>query len=150
MFAALSLVALLLGFALWQWLQLERASQRWARNARRLAIRAYEAELRLAHQRRLADVQRRTETVVELTNTAVRTLHKGIARIPFTLLKRRPETRDTAAYVERLHDATSNAVYDSISAVNRLIGAQMRKGIGVDRQPLPTPTDPPEGPEREQ
>lgn len=148
MFAGLSLIAVLLGIALWQWWQLERGSQRWARRARRLAISAYEAELRLSHQRRLADVQRRTETAVEITNTAVRSLHQGLARIPFSLLKRRAKTRDTAALVERLHDVTSDAVYDSISAVNRLIGAQMRKGIGVDRKPLPTPEteDPPRAP----
>jgi hypothetical protein len=137
LYAGLSLVAALLLVALYLWWQLERGSQRWARQARRLAIRAHEAELRLIHQRRLAEVQRRTETAVELTNTAVRSLHKGIARIPFSLLKRRPETRDTAALVQRVHDATSDAVYDSISAVNRLIGSQMRRGIGLGRKPLP-------------
>lgn len=149
MFAAISLITALLGIAIWQWWRLERGSQRWARQARRLALRAHEAELRLIHQRRLAEVQRRTETAVELTNTAVRSLHKGIARIPFSLLKRRPETRDTARRVERVHDATSDAIYDSISAVNRLIGSQMRRGIGLGRKPLPPKPPAPESGEDE-
>lgn len=134
MFAALSAVAVLMAAAVWQWWRLERGCQQWARQARRLAIRAYEAELRWLYQRRIADVQRRTESVVEFTNSAVRSLHKGIARIPFSLLKRLPETRATAVLVERLHDTTSDAVYDSVSAVNRLVGSQVRRGIGVGRQ----------------
>ncbi len=131
MFAAASaglLLALLIGLALRLRL-LERRARNWARRARRLAVRARDAELRIEQQERLAEVQRRAEQAVEQTNATVRAIHRGIARIPFGILSRLQATRASARVVQTVHDETSDVVYDSISAVNRLIGTQVRRGL---------------------
>lgn len=131
---ALVVVAALLGWAL------EQDTRRFARRARRLAVRAFDAEIRLGEQRRLGSLQRRTEDAVELTTVAVRTVHKGIASIPFSVLKRSQVDPEALARAQRIHDATANGVYDSISAVNRLVGEQIRRGLSG--KPEPAKDDP--------
>lgn len=116
---------------------LSRRARHWARMARRLAVRAHDAELRIEQQQRLADMQRRAEQAVEQTNATVRAIHRGIARIPFGILSRLQATRAPARVVEVVHDETSDVVYDSISAVNRLVGAQVRRGLRP-QEDLPT------------
>jgi hypothetical protein len=119
---------------------LDRRARHWARSARRLAVRARDAEIRIAQQERLAEVQRRAEQAVEQTNATVRAIHRGIARIPFGILSRLQATRAPARVVQTVHDETSDVVYDSISAVNRLIGTQVRRGL----RPADDPTVPPD------
>ena len=117
------------GLAVWR---LDRRCRQWARRARRLAVRAGDAELRVEQQQRLAEMQRRAEHAVEQTNAAVRAIHKGIARIPFGLLSRIQATRKSARVAQTVHDSTSEVVYESISAVNRLVGTQIRRGLRQD------------------
>ena len=60
----------------------------------------------------------------------MRTIHKGIAAIPFGILEAIPVTRHTTKVVRGTHDLISDAVYGSISIVNKTSGKVIRKGIG--------------------
>lgn len=87
------------------------------------ALRLQDAEARLA------ELQCLTERGVSGGTEVVRAVHKGIAAIPFGVLERIPATRDTTRVVRQAHDLISAAVYGSIKAVNRGVGAGVRLGL---------------------
>ena len=99
-------------------------------------------------ERQLADVQRLSEAAVSGGTLTVRAIHKGIAAIPFAVLEAIPATRDTTRIVRASHDLISDAVYGTIDAVNRGVGAGLRAGLkgGVSKKNVPPPPDeaPPE------
>ena len=99
-------------------------------------------------ERQLADVQRLSEAAVSGGTLTVRAIHKGIAAIPFGVLEAIPVTRDTTRIVRASHDLISDAVYGTIDAVNRGVGAGLRARLkgGVSKKDTPLPPDdaPPE------
>lgn len=102
--------------------------------------------LRLMHaEQRLADMQRLTESAVGGSTMVVRAVHKGIASIPFTILESIPATRDTTRVVRITHDLISDAVYGTLGAVNRGVGAKLREGLqsGDTNTPVPSKKVPP-------
>lgn len=94
-------------------------------------------------ERQLTDAQRLSEVAVSGGTFTVRAIHKGIAAIPFGVLEAIPATRDTTRIVRASHDLISDAVYGTIDAVNRGIGAGLRAGLkaGVKK---PDATEPPD------
>lgn len=77
----------------------------------------------------LADAQRLAEGVFSGGTQTVRAIHKGIAAIPFGILEAIPATRDTTRIVRASHDLISDAVYGTLGAVNRGVGAGLRAGL---------------------
>lgn len=129
------LLLTLTSVALVAWWRLERQAQQLAQSLRRVAVLALDAQLRLESQARLARAQQFAENAFDLTHTTVRAVHRGIASIPFTLLARNPETKDKALRVQAIHDETADAVYEGLSAINRLVGRGVRRSIGVRDTP---------------
>ena len=97
-------------------------------------VEAYQSDARWTARAisSLSQVSRITETGVALGTEAVRGIHKGIASIPFNILEAIPVTRDTTRLVRAVHDQTSDAVYGSIKIINRVIGRNLRRGLGDD------------------
>ena len=85
-------------------------------------------------RRLLAQMQATTEGAVEGGTAIVRTVHHGIAGIPFSILEAIPVTRDTTRVVRAVHDLTADSVYAAISAVNRAFGGRLRKGLALKPQ----------------
>lgn len=109
-----------------------RSSAALAHQARRIeAARTVQAEAQRLHvaERQLSDAQRLSEAAVSGGTLTVRAIHKGIAAIPFTILENIPVTRDTTRIVRISHDLISDAVYGTIDAVNRGVGAGLRAGL---------------------
>ena len=111
----------------------------------RAAIRRCEiivAEARRMHRigLQIAEAQQISETTLSLGSQLVRTLHQGIASIPFGILEAIPVTRHTTRVVRASHDLIAGAVYDSIDAVNREIGVQLRGRLERSGQGAPTRT----------
>lgn len=79
---------------------------------------------------RLATAQRLAEIMVAGGATTVQAVHKSIASIPFGLLEAIPVTRAPTKIVRGVHDLTANSVYRSIRGINRVLGKQIRKGLG--------------------
>lgn len=131
MFALASgLLALLVAGLVLATLRLEARCRELGHRLWRLAVLTRDAELRRLQGERLAHWQRQTERAVDLTTVAVRELHRGVAQIPFSLLRRSHSDPETVERVARLHDQTAEAVYDGIRAVNRLLGEGLRKRLG--------------------
>jgi len=101
--------------------RLQRLEQ-WQRESARIA----------AQIEQLQQVQKLAETSVNLGAETVRTLHLGIAAIPFGILEAIPVTRDTTRIVRALHDQISDVVYGSIVGSNRVLGSVIRHGIARD------------------
>jgi hypothetical protein len=80
-------------------------------------------------ERQLADAQRLSETVVAGGTRTVRSIHQGIAAIPFGILEAIPATRDTTRMVRATHDLIAGAVYGGIGRVNRGVGVGLRAGL---------------------
>lgn len=101
--------------------------------AHRAILRAEQVQaegLRLLRiEQQLTQAQQISETAVAVGSGVVRAMHKGIAAIPFSILESIPATRDTTRVVRKTHDLISDAVYDSIGAVNRGIGAALRGNL---------------------
>ncbi len=119
------------GAALVAWWRLEQQAQQLAQSLRRVAVLALDAQLRLENQARLARAQQFAESAFDLTHTTVRAVHRGIAAIPFTLLANNPDTKEKALKAKAIHDETADAVYEGLSAINRLVGRGVRRSIGV-------------------
>lgn len=83
--------------------------------------------------RQIAEVQEASESTVALGMRLARTMHRGIAAIPFEILEAIPMTRDTTRIVRASHDLIAGAVYDSIEAVNRGLGTQIRSQLSRSR-----------------
>lgn len=112
----------------------------------RAEILQFEALRLQRSERQIADAQRLTEAVVSGGTQTVRTLHRGIAAIPFGILEAIPVTRDATRIVRASHDLISDAVYGSIQAVNRGVGHGLRAGLkagvpAAGTDPLPPPPD---------
>lgn len=88
-----------------------------------------EGERLLRVEQQLAQAQRLSESAVALGAGVVRGVHRGIAAIPFGVLESIPATRDTTRLVRKTHDLIADAVYGSIGAVNRGVGAKLREGL---------------------
>ena len=97
-----------------------------------LHVSSQQAELLLLadNQSQLLEAQEKLEDTIDTTTAIVRTLHKGIAAIPFGILEVIPVTRHTTKVVRGTHDLISDVVYSSISIVNKTSGKVIRKGIG--------------------
>jgi hypothetical protein len=97
-----------------------------------LHVSSQQAELLLLadNQSQLLEAQEKLEDTIDTTTAIVRTLHKGIAAIPFGILEVIPITRHTTKVVRGTHDLISDVVYRSISIVNKTSGKVIRKGIG--------------------
>jgi hypothetical protein len=81
-------------------------------------------------QQVLSDAQAFTEAVVAGSAGVARTLHFGIASVPFGLLEALPLTRGTTRAVRDTHDLIAGTVYDAIHGVNRAVGQVARTAIG--------------------
>lgn len=129
MFAVTLSAGALIALLLVTWWRLERNLRTLDAQIARSAAIAADQQRRAEAQRRLARAQQFTEEAVALTNTTVRAVHQGIANIPFTLLTANPGTGEQARRAKRIHDATSQWVYDGIARVNRRLGAEIRRSI---------------------
>lgn len=105
-----------------------------------------EAQRLLRAEQQLAQAQQLSESAVALGTGVVRGVHRGIAAIPFGILESIPATRDTTRIVRKTHDLISDAVYGSIGAVNRGVGAKLREGLQStgERDAADGPESPPD------
>jgi len=97
-----------------------------------LHVSSHQAELVLLvdNQWQLFEAQEKLEDTIDIATATVRTIHKGIAAIPFGILEAIPATRHTTKVVRGTHDLISDVVYSSISIANKTSGKVIRKGIG--------------------
>lgn len=128
--------------------------QRGLREARELLFRAEivkaESERLLRAEQQLRQAQEISESAVSLGTGVVRGMHRGIAAIPFGILEAIPATRDTTRLVRKTHDRIADAVYGSIGAVNRGVGAKLREGLrSAPAEPRAKPESPVLPPSRE-
>ena len=146
----LTTVLLALGAALWR---LQRQLPALRGDSLRARIEIVEAARLQRAQQQLEQAGRIAETALGSGTEAVRLIHRGIAAIPFGILEAIPVTRDTTRVVRHTHDLIAGAVYGSIQAVNRGLGAGLRRQlqgggaktpIAPDMQtgPLPDPNVP--------
>lgn len=133
-------VALTAGAVYLQW--------RLSRQIRSLGERIARTQVWLDEQERMQHeleqwlaVQRTTEQTIATGTEVVRTLHLGIASIPFGILEAIPVTRDTTRIVRSVHDQISNTVYDAIEGTNKLLGSVLRVGLDSSRSRRDTPTE---------
>lgn len=127
-------------------LQLTEAMSKAARAVLRAETIQAEAQKLLRAEQQLAQVQRLSEAAVSGGTQTVRAIHKGIAAIPFGILESIPATRDTTRLVRKSHDLISDAIYGSIGAVNRGVGAKLREGLqsgAVTPDTVRKPSEPP-------
>jgi hypothetical protein len=96
-----------------------------------LHISNHQAELVLfiENQRQLLEAQEILEDTIDITTAAVRSIHKGIAAIPFGILEAIPVTRDTTKVIRNTHNLISDVVYNSINFASKTSGKVIRKGI---------------------
>jgi len=106
-------------------------------------VEAYQSDARWTARAisTLSQVSRVAENGLSFGANAVRGIHKGIASIPFNILEAIPVTRDTGRLVRAVHDQTSDAVYGSIKLINRVIGRNLRRGLGDDQPQRGAVTD---------
>ena len=90
-----------------------------------------ERELLIKQQSQLLESQEKLEVTIDVTTSTVRSIHRGIAAIPFGILEAIPITRHTTMVVRRTHDLISDVVYSSISIATKTTGKVIRKGIGT-------------------
>ncbi|POP51362.1 hypothetical protein [Zhongshania marina] len=81
--------------------------------------------------RQLESAQDFTETVIDTSTATVRSVHMGIAKIPFDTLESFAATRDTTRIVRQTHDLISESVYTSIRGINKAAGYLTRAGIDM-------------------
>jgi hypothetical protein len=125
----------LAGIALWLSLRLDRDLTRLSARQRRATIYHTEAAVFIKGREQIAAMQNIAEASVGGGTAAIRTLHKGIASIPFAILESIPVTRDTTRIVRGIHDFTADAVYGTISAINRELHKQARRGLQATGSP---------------
>jgi hypothetical protein len=96
-----------------------------------LHVSSQQAEFLLItdNQAQLLEAQEKLEDTIDIATNTVRTIHKGIAAIPFGILEAIPATRHTTKVVRGTHDLISDVVYSSISIVNKTTGKVIRKGL---------------------
>lgn len=123
--AALAALAALQSFLL------GRTLRRLAQRQQRVAVQLAEAQRYSIGRKQLRAAQETTEVAVELGTNTVRTVHQAIASIPFTILENIPVTSEPAKLVRKIHDSTAGGVYDTITAVNQIIGKGLRTQLGT-------------------
>lgn len=132
---ALSLaIALLLGLTLVLAAPLRRRLDETARLQYRVRVRGEELQLVRELRGQIAAGQALAENVVEGGTATVRSVHKSIANIPFTILEGIPATRDTTRVVRRIHDVVADGVYGGISIGNKVLHEVARS---AGKLPLP-------------
>jgi hypothetical protein len=131
--AVLSLAALLCaGLTLWLALGLRSLLHETAAlnsSLRRAALYHLEGARFIEGREQLARAQETAEALVHGSTTIARGVHHGIAAIPFSILEAIPATRDTTRIIRGVHDLTADTVYGAISAINRVLGQQFRRGL---------------------
>lgn len=95
-----------------------------------VSSRQTDLELLIENQLQLLDTQEKIEDTIDIATTTVRTVHKGIAAIPFGILEAIPTTRHTTKAVRVTHDLISDMVYSGIKIANKTSGKIIRKSIG--------------------
>lgn len=93
-----------------------------------------ERQLLMKQQAQLLETQAQLEKTIDVTTSTVRSIHKGIAAIPFGILEAIPVTRQTTVVVRRTHDLISDVVYSSINIATKTTGKVIRKGIGISNR----------------
>ncbi len=93
-----------------------------------------ECQLLIKQQAQLLETQVQLEKTIDITTSTVRSLHIGIAAIPFGILEAIPVTRQTTVVVRRTHDLISHMVYSSISIATKTTGKVIRKGIDISHR----------------
>ena len=129
---ALSLLLLCLAATVTLLLRQRRGKRELAElqlSMRRLAAALLENARAEAQLDTLRQLQRVAEQGVELGASTVRSVHHGIASIPFGILEAIPVTRHPTRIVRGIHDQISGVVYDSISGGNKLLGGVLRLGL---------------------
>lgn len=140
--ATLSLLAAALAcgalglLALAGWLRLSARSRVAADNVNAATVRLSEARRMLRQKRNVGTAQNLAETAFDGTTRTVQDIHRGIAKIPFSVLEANPATRDTSRIVREIHDLTADSVYGSIRGINRLIGSGLRRGLQINEPPV--------------
>lgn len=136
--AALLGASVLAGITLWLLLAcrpLETGLRQTAGQLQRTAAWRAEVTWWLRASARLAQWQKFTEATIGGSTQAVRSVHFGVAAIPFSILEAIPVTRDTTRLVRGVHNLTANAVYGAIGAVNQWVGLALRAANGSPGQP---------------
>jgi hypothetical protein len=137
MMAASLLLVLLAGAGALALAQLRavREQEELRRAMQRLAAAMLEQARAEAQLQTLRELQQVAELGVDLGTKTVRTIHMGIAAIPFGILDAIPVTRHPSRLVRTVHDQISGVVYDSISGGNQLLGSALRLGLGRHDKP---------------
>lgn len=116
-----------------------------ARRLEQRVARAREAwRIREQSQREIEQriaMQRKAEQTIATGTEVVRTLHLGIAAIPFGILEAIPVTRHTTRVVRGVHDQISNTVYSAIGGTNRVLGSVLRQGLEGTNPPATPPAE---------
>ncbi|HWY24196.1 MAG TPA: hypothetical protein VNX47_04715 [Nevskia sp.] len=112
-----------------------REQEELRRAMQRLAAAMLEQARAEAQLQTLRDIQQAAEMGVALGAQTARSIHMGIAAIPFGILDAIPVTRHPSRLVRTVHDQISGVVYDSISGGNQLLGSALRLGLGQRDKP---------------
>jgi hypothetical protein len=136
---SLWLTLALLGLALLVAAPLRQRLNKAARLQYRVGVRQQELQRMGELRAQLAAGQALAENVVEGGAATVRTVHKSIANIPFTILESIPATRDTTRVVRRIHDVISDGVYGGISAGNKVLHEVARSAGKLQGAAQPQP-----------
>lgn len=135
--AAVALAAV----AAWQLLALERDIALHTATLRRAGSILLEIQGLKQMQQRMSNVQRLSETAIDLGTDTVRAMHLGIANIPFGILEAVPVTRGVTRVVRQTHNLIADAVYSTIKGVNRGVGGfarlALRPGDSKPKEPGP-------------
>ena len=115
--------------ALWQQRRSSRELAAVQLGMRRVAAAFLEGSRVEAQLEDLRQLQKLAEQGVAFGTATVRSVHRGIASIPFGILEAIPVTRHPTRIVRSLHDQISDVVYDSIGGGNKLIGSALRLGL---------------------
>lgn len=115
--------------ALWQQRRSSRELAAVQLGMRRVAAAFLEGSRAEAQLEDLRQLQKLAEQGVAFGTATVRSVHRGIASIPFGILEAIPVTRHPTRIVRSLHDQISDVVYDSIGGGNKLIGSALRLGL---------------------
>lgn len=110
------------GYLAWQLRLQQRHIHAVRQNLAALAIEAEQAQLASAQLATLQAVGTFAQNSVSGTTATVRTVHEGIASIPFGILENIPVTAAGTKAVRNIHDATVNVVYSAIDGVNKNLG----------------------------
>ena len=121
-----ALTALLNGAGVVWAYRIEKGNKLLSKTIHRAATHQRELAQLIDTHNQLADIQDKTETLIDSGTSTLRSIHHEIANIPFEILESLPATRDTTKVVKGVHDITSDTVYASISTLNKAVGRKLR------------------------